>query len=196
MAGAPRQRRSPLRLATSASWTRRARSAARRGRRDLHAPAQAPGPTYDYIGSPPAKTTPDGFTSVGDLGWVDEEGYLFLADRRIDLIITGGANVYPAEVEAALTEHPGIADVAVIGVPDEDWGKRVHAIVQPRDPVAPADRRRPGRPLPRAADRLQGSQDLRVRRIFRRTEAGKLRRSALVDERESGWVPGMVAVGR
>ncbi len=52
-------------------------------------------PTYSYIGSDPARTTPDGFVSVGDMGWVDDEGYLFLADRRTDLIITGGANVYP-----------------------------------------------------------------------------------------------------
>ena len=90
------------------------------------------GQTYRYIGAPPSKPTPDGFSSVGDLGWVDEEGYLFIADRRVDLIITGGANVYPAEVEAALHEHPAVADVAVIGVPDEEWGKRVHAVIQPR----------------------------------------------------------------
>ena len=55
-----------------------------------------------------AKVTPDGFVSIGDLGWVDADGYLYIADRRTDLIISGGANVYPAEVEAALSEHPGI----------------------------------------------------------------------------------------
>ena len=104
-------------------------------------PKVAVGPTYTYLGAPPAKTTVDGFTSVGDLGWVDEEGYLYIADRRTDMIITGGANVFAAEVEAALGEHPGIADLAVIGVPDEAWGKRVHAIIQLRDPFAPARRR-------------------------------------------------------
>jgi bile acid-coenzyme A ligase len=94
-------------------------------------------PTYRYIGSPPATSTPDGYTSVGDLGWVDEDGYLYLADRRVDLIISGGANIYPAEVEAALSEHPEVADVAIVGVPDEDWGKRVHAVIQPRDHANP-----------------------------------------------------------
>src|SRR5262249_18349048 len=96
-----------------------------------------PEPTYYYIGSPPVKSTPDGFMSVGDMGWVDEEGYLFLADRRVDLIISGGANIYPAEVEAALTEHPAVRDVAVIGLPDDDWGKIVHAVIQPRDAANP-----------------------------------------------------------
>lgn len=93
--------------------------------------------TYYYIGSPPAKTTPDGFVSVGDLGWVDSQGFLFLADRRNDMIISGGANIYPAEVEAALTEHAQVQDVAVIGLPDEDFGKRVHAVVQPYNSVTP-----------------------------------------------------------
>src|SRR5581483_5420377 len=92
---------------------------------------------YSYIGSPPLKSTPDGFVSVGDMGWLDAEGYLYHADRRVDLIITGGANVFPAEVESALSDHPAIVDVAVIGVPDEQWGRRVHAIVQPVDPAQP-----------------------------------------------------------
>lgn len=89
-----------------------------------------------YIGSAPIPVTDDGFGSVGDLGWLDGDGYLFLADRRDDLIITGGANVFPAEVEAALSDHPDVADVVVIGLPDPEWGRRVHAIVQPRDPEA------------------------------------------------------------
>jgi bile acid-coenzyme A ligase len=93
-------------------------------------PTRHPAPTYFYIGSAPAKTTPDGFISVGDMGHVDEDGWLFIADRRTDLIISGGVNIYPAEVEAALTEHPNVADAAVIGLPDEEWGKRVHAIVE------------------------------------------------------------------
>ncbi|MGI5283720.1 AMP-binding protein [Nonomuraea polychroma] len=67
----------------------------------------------------------------GDIGYVDEDGYLFLLDRRTDLIISGGVNIYPAEVEAALLEHPSVADVAVIGVPDTEWGHRVVALVQP-----------------------------------------------------------------
>jgi bile acid-coenzyme A ligase len=94
-------------------------------------------PTYYYIGSPPARTTPDGFVSVGDMGWLDADGYLHVADRRVDLIVTGGANVFPAEVEAALSSHPGLVDVAVVGLTDAEWGKRVHAIVQPRDTTRP-----------------------------------------------------------
>src|SRR4029453_11762340 len=79
----------------------------------------------------------DGFATVGDLGFLDADGYLYLADRRVDMIVTGGANVFPAEVESALSEHPGVSDVVVIGLPDEEWGRRVHAVVQPTDPSAP-----------------------------------------------------------
>jgi len=64
------------------------------------------------------------------MGWMDENGYLFLADRSTDMILVGGENVYPAEAEAALESHPGIASSAVIGLPDDGLGQRVHAIVQ------------------------------------------------------------------
>ncbi len=67
--------------------------------------------------------------TVGDVGRIDEDGYLYLDGRRTDLIITGGVNVYPLEVENALREHPGVEDVAVFGVPDDDWGHRVCAAV-------------------------------------------------------------------
>ena len=91
-----------------------------------------------YLGAAPQlATTDDGFASVGDLGYLDEEGYLYLVDRRVDMIITGGANVFPAEVEIALMDHPKVADVAVIGLKDEEWGRRVHAIIQPADPADP-----------------------------------------------------------
>jgi bile acid-coenzyme A ligase len=136
-------------------------------------------PTYEYRGSSPLKTTEDGFASVGDLGWVDDEGYLFLADRRADMIIVGGANVYPAEVEAALLEHPQVADAAVIGVEDVDLGKRVHAVVTAKMAWAPPtaevleahcrERLAPYK-VPRSFDVVDH---------LPRNEFGKIRRSAL-----------------
>jgi bile acid-coenzyme A ligase len=99
------------------------------------------GPDATYLGDnvEPLLTTDEGFVTVGDLGWLDENGYLFIADRRVDMIVTGGVNVFPAEVEAALSEPPGIADVVVVGLRDLEWGRRIHAIVQPTDPDEPPD---------------------------------------------------------
>jgi bile acid-coenzyme A ligase len=92
-----------------------------------------------YLGDvPPLQTSADGFTTVGDMGYLDDNGYLFFADRRVDMIVSGGANVYPAEVEAALIDHHNIADVVVIGLKDERWGRRVHAVVQPINPSTPS----------------------------------------------------------
>jgi bile acid-coenzyme A ligase len=155
-------------------------------------PTATNGPTFHYVGDAKIKSTPDGFYSVGDLGWVDEEGYLYIADRRVDLIISGGANVYPAEVEAALHDHPAIADLAVIGVPDEEWGKRVHAVIQPLDPAHP--------PVVTELDAWARARitSYKVPKTYEfvaelpRNEAGKIRRSALADERASGWNPAMV----
>src|SRR5262245_2393913 len=73
--------------------------------------------------------------TVGDVAWLDDEGFVFICDRKRDMIISGGVNIYPAEVEDALHRHPGVLDVAVFGVPDEDWGERVHAAVQLRPGV-------------------------------------------------------------
>lgn len=87
--------------------------------------------TYHYIGAE-AKSAGE-WESLGDLGRLDEDGYLYLSDRRTDLILSGGANIYPAEVEAALDSHPEILSSAVVGLPDEDLGQRVHAIVQLRE---------------------------------------------------------------
>ena len=96
------------------------------------------GGLYHYLGGATRlAVTDDGFASAGDLGFVDEDGFLHIADRRSDLIISGGANVYPAEVESALIDHPEIADVVVIGLSDDEWGRRVHAIIEPRDHTTP-----------------------------------------------------------
>lgn len=90
--------------------------------------------TFQYRGAPEktASVFRDGYFTAGDLGYLDDDGYLFIADRRTDLIISGGANIYPAEVEAALLQHPQVADAAVIGIPNADMGKSVLAIVEPR----------------------------------------------------------------
>ena len=71
------------------------------------------------------------------MGYLDEDGYLYVVDRRVDMIITGGANVFPAEVENALIDHPKIADIVVVGLRDPEWGRRVHAIIEPADPSDP-----------------------------------------------------------
>lgn len=86
--------------------------------------------TYRYVGAD-AKCTDDGWESLGDMGWIDADGYVFLTDRLGDMILSGGANIYPAEVEAAIDEHPLVLSSAVIGLPDDDLGNRIHAIVQP-----------------------------------------------------------------
>jgi bile acid-coenzyme A ligase len=151
---------------------------------------------YSYLGSPPARTTADGFSSVGDMGWVDEQGYLYIADRRVDLIISGGANVYPAEVEAMLVEFPGVLDVAVIGVPDEDWGKRVHAVIQAANPNAP--------PSVKDLDQFcrQSLASYKVPKSYEfvealpRDEAGKIRRSTIASERQRSWTENMLAAPR
>ena len=84
-------------------------------------------PTYRYIGST-AKSR-DGWDSLGDLGWFDDEGYLYLADRRVDMFTVGGRNVYPAEIENALAEHPAVMSCLVVGVPHTDLGQVPHAVV-------------------------------------------------------------------
>jgi acyl-CoA synthetase (AMP-forming)/AMP-acid ligase II len=71
-----------------------------------------------------------GWHHTGDVGYLDEEGYLFIVDRLKDMIITGGFNVYSAEVEQALMQHPAVRDCAVVGLPDEKWGERVTAVVE------------------------------------------------------------------
>jgi len=69
---------------------------------------------------------------VGDVGYLNEEGFLFLCDRKIDMIISGGVNIYPAEIEAVLLNHPAVGDVAVFGIPNAEWGEEVKAVVEPR----------------------------------------------------------------
>jgi long-chain acyl-CoA synthetase len=81
----------------------------------------------------------EGFFTVGDVGYLDEDGYLFLQDRKSDMIISGGVNIYPAEIENELLTFPKIADAAVFGIPHEDWGEEVKAVVEPAPGVEPSD---------------------------------------------------------
>jgi len=92
------------------------------------------GTTYRYIGAEPRRRA-DGWETLGDMGYMDADGYLYLTDRRTDMILRGGANIYPAEVEAAIDAHPAVRSSAVIGLPDEELGNRVHAIVDATAPV-------------------------------------------------------------
>jgi len=135
--------------------------------------------TYHYVGATP-KTRPGGWESLGDLGWFDEEGYLYLADRRTDMILVGGSNVYPAEIEAALEEHPAVQSCAVIGLPDDDLGARIHAIVNTKGEVS-ADELKA-----HLADRLVTYKQPRSFEFVDepvRDDAGKVRRTALRDAR-------------
>jgi long-chain acyl-CoA synthetase len=75
----------------------------------------------------------NGMFTVGDIGYLDADGYLYLCDRKGDVIISGGVNIYPAEIEAALSGHPAVADVAVFGIPHVEWGEEIKAVVQPAD---------------------------------------------------------------
>ncbi|GAA1019474.1 acyl-CoA synthetase [Acrocarpospora pleiomorpha] len=90
---------------------------------------------FEYRGDPDKtrSSVVDDYVTVGDLGYLDEDGYLFLLGRTAEVIVSGGVNVYPAEVEAALLEHPGIADAGVVGVPDQEWGEIVCAVIQPTE---------------------------------------------------------------
>jgi long-chain acyl-CoA synthetase len=80
----------------------------------------------------------DMFT-VGDIGYLDDDGFLFLCDRSSNMIISGGVNIYPAEIEAALSAHPAVADVAVFGIPHPDWGEEVKAVVEPAAGAEPGE---------------------------------------------------------
>jgi long-chain acyl-CoA synthetase len=81
----------------------------------------------------------EGFFTVGDIGYLDAEEYLFLCDRKSDMIISGGVNIYPAEIEGALLTHPKVADAAAFGIPHEDWGEEVKAVIEPAEGVSGDD---------------------------------------------------------
>ena len=80
-----------------------------------------------------------GFFTVGDVGYLDDDGFLFLCDRKSDMIISGGVNIYPAEIEGVLLAHPKVADAAVFGIPHADWGEEIKAVIEPAPGVEPGD---------------------------------------------------------
>jgi long-chain acyl-CoA synthetase len=144
------------------------------------------GATFAYKGDPEltASVSKGKAFTLGDVGYMDEDGYLFINDRAKDMIISGGVNIYPAEVEGILSEHPSVGDVAVIGVPDPEWGEQVKAVVELVDGVAPSDalaaeliahcQERMGRyKCPRSVD---------FREQLPRTDGGKLYKRNLRDE--------------
>lgn len=136
-------------------------------------------PTYAYRGAE-ARAIDGGWESLGDIGWFDDDGYLYLADRRTDMILVGGSNVYPAEIEAALDEHPLVQSSAVVGLPDDDLGNRIHAIVQPWPGLTEAALRE------HLASRLVTYKQPRSYEFVDeniRDDAGKVRRSQLREER-------------
>jgi bile acid-coenzyme A ligase len=141
-------------------------------------PREGREPPYEYVGATARRR--GGWETVGDLGRFDSDGYLYLADRDTDMILVGGANVFPAEVEAALDEHPAVMSSCVIGLPDDDLGDRVHALVQLRGRVTDEQltgflsERLVRYKLPRTYERVAAPL---------RDDAGKVRRTALREER-------------
>jgi len=120
---------------------------------------------------------------VGDVAWMDDEGFVYICDRKRDMIISGGVNIYPAEVEDALHRHPGILDVAVFGVPDDEWGERVHAAVQLRPGASLTAEDVTGFCRRHLAD-YKAPREVSFHEALPRDDAGKLVKRAL---REPYW---------
>ena len=142
-------------------------------------PLTGQGSTYRYIGAKP-KAIAGGFESIGDMGYFDEDGYLYLADRQTDMILSGGANIYPAEVEAAIDSCAGVRSSTVIGLPHEDLGDFVHAIVDAPGGLEEAVL------LTHLSERLVRYKIPRTIEFSdqpMRDDAGKVRRKALREER-------------
>jgi bile acid-coenzyme A ligase len=138
--------------------------------------------TYRYIGAEAKRLGQSDWESLGDMGWIDQDGYVYLADRRKDLILRGGANIYPAEVEAAIDAHPAVRSCAVVGLPDDDLGQRIHAIVDAPDGVDEAELR------VHMAEHLVSYKCPSTYEFVDepvRDEAGKVRRSLLASERST-----------
>jgi bile acid-coenzyme A ligase len=150
-------------------------------------PNDGAGSTYHYLGAEP-KRRPDGWESLGDIGHLDEDGYLYLGDRLADMVLRGGANIYPAEVEAAVSAHPDVRSCVVVGLPDSEFGQRVHAILEldeKADAQAIADGM--GDFLSDRLSRYKHPESFELSHTPVRDDSGKVRRSLLRDER-AAWL--------
>jgi bile acid-coenzyme A ligase len=145
-------------------------------------PLTGQGSTYRYIGAEP-KAIEGGYESIGDMGYFDEDGYLYLADRQTDMILSGGANIYPAEVEAAIDSCPGVRSSAVIGLPHEDLGNYIHAIVDVPDGKLTEEALQMH--LSERLVRYKLPRTIEFSQEPLRDDAGKVRRKALREERLS-----------
>lgn len=143
-------------------------------------PLTGQGTTYRYIGADP-RAIEGGWESLGDMGWMDAEGYLYLTDRLSDMILVGGANIYPAEVEAAIDAFPGVRSSAVIGLPDEDMGARLHAVID--RPDGPAELEAMNAHLVERLVRYKVPKSFEYVDEPVRDDAGKVRRKALREAR-------------
>jgi long-chain acyl-CoA synthetase len=126
----------------------------------------------------------DDFFTVGDVGYLDDEGWLFLTERKPDIIISGGVNIYPAEIEAVLVTHPAVGDAAVIGVPDDDRGEQVKALIEPVEGaiVGPELEQELGDLCRARLAPYKHPRSYEFRETLERTEAGKLQRRLLRNE--------------
>jgi len=150
-------------------------------------PNDGAGSTYHYLGAEP-KRRADGWESLGDIGRLDAEGYLYLGDRLADMILRGGANIYPAEVEAAVSEHPDVRSCVVVGLPDPELGQRIHAIVELNEGAAvQAVADGMGAFLADRLSRYKHPESFEIVGTSPRDDSGKVRRTLLRDERAS-WL--------
>jgi bile acid-coenzyme A ligase len=141
-------------------------------------PPGGTGSTYQYVGATP-KLSEDGWESFGDMGYFDADGYLYLGDRRSDMVLCGGRNIYPAEVEAAIDALAGVRSSAVIGLPDDDLGQRLHAIVDVGSEPSNIDAQRIRAHLVERLLHYKIPSSIEIVTTLLRDDAGKMRRSAL-----------------
>jgi bile acid-coenzyme A ligase len=150
-------------------------------------PNDGAGSTYHYLGAEP-KRRPDGWESLGDIGRLDADDYLYLGDRLADMVLRGGANIYPAEVEAAVSAHPEVRSCVVVGLPDPEFGQRVHAILE-LDETSDAQAIADGMAdfLADRLSRYKHPESFERVSIGLRDDSGKVRRTLLRDER-AAWL--------